>query len=561
MNIFHFLTGLAIFSGQLVGVLATLLANAALAQSVPRIGGVVATGFSATNVAAPGSALSVFGTNLVVPDTQCIAKAFPLPTGGTPCGVTVALDGKPAAFSVALSSQLTIYLPWEIEAGPGDLVVTVQGAGSSEPFEITIQDYAPGVHVYTSSSFTGPQAVATRQDGSQVSQVSPTNPAVSGDTLFLFAAGLGHTDNDPPLGDVTNETSRTLGRARVFLRLVADGAPSVAQNEGETVVETLFSGLYLGFVGVYYVEFTFPSGLDPGNYAIELEMSDPDGSNAVRSAPANLAVGAPRLTLNSVVNAASFGPGPIAAGSIVSLFGTRFGTSDNLSAFPSTEHEGLSVTFDGVAAPLFHVVASQNQINVLAPNDLPATGTVKVVVHTAAGMTNAFDAEMTEAAPGIFPVREPGSDRVFAAATIANTSWFSIPDSVSVALGLPRNCLADGISPAAVCGQPARPGEAIQIFATGLGRATPGGEPAGNVLPSNQTAPPAGPLYRTVMQPVVRIGELTAQVVFSGLAPGFAGLYQINAVVPAGVVPGDEVPIRLSMPNESSASALIAIRP
>jgi uncharacterized protein (TIGR03437 family) len=41
------------------------------------------------------------------------------------------------------------------------------------------------------------------------------------------------------------------------------------------------------------------------------------------------------------------------------------------------------------------------------------------------------------------------------------------------------------------------------------------------------------PLARTLSRPVLRIGGQTAQVDFSGLVPGYAGLYQVNAFIPA----------------------------
>jgi uncharacterized protein (TIGR03437 family) len=50
-------------------------------------------------------------------------------------------------------------------------------------------------------------------------------------------------------------------------------------------------------------------------------------------------------------------------------------------------------------------------------------------------------------------------------------------------------------------------------------------------------------------------------VLFSGLAPGFAGLYQVSIVIPEGVEEGDWIPIDLRMPWPSYGSdqATIAI--
>jgi uncharacterized protein (TIGR03437 family) len=81
--------------------------------------------------------------------------------------------------------------------------------------------------------------------------------------------------------------------------------------------------------------------------------------------------------------------------------------------------------------------------------------------------------------------------------------------------------------------------------------------------PAPRLSPPlnrGGSLYNSVIVPQVTIGGLPAQVAFSGLSPGFAGLYQVNAIVPAGVSPGDSVPLRVSTPNGLSDTVMIAIQ-
>ena len=89
-----------------------------------------------------------------------------------------------------------------------------------------------------------------------------------------------------------------------------------------------------------------------------------------------------------------------------------------------------------------------------------------------------------------------------------------------------------------------------------------GGNPNGASLATGAVAPANGnPLYKTIELPVVTIGEVPAQVVFSGLAPGFAGLYQINFQVPAGVPFGDQIPVRILGANGLSDTSTIAIQP
>ncbi len=439
--------------------------------------------------------------------------------------------------------------------GPAQLVATVEGVGDSAPFDLTIQKYAPAIAFDVVESPTG----FLDTDGVSITSDAP---AIGGKVILVFAYGLGNTDHDPPLGEAADgpQLANVSGTVGVFLRRVSEQAAVIAQAAAEIEAPVYFAGLTPSIANLYQVDFALPDGLEPGNYEVVLQISDEDGGNLARSAAAMLPVGAPPLTLNSVVNGASFLPGPIAPGTLVSLFAGGMRVSDNLGLFPSTKHEGLSITFNLEAAPLFHVIASQNQINLLAPNDLPGTGTANVVLATHDGLSEVLEVQLSEAAPGIFPVQVPGSDRVFAAATLANTAWLTIPDSVSTALGLPVDCEAAQVNPASYCGRPAKPGEAIQVFATGLGRATPGGDPAGDVLPSDQL-PPSDSLYWTVMRPQVSIASLPAQLIYAGLSPGFAGLYQVNVVVPEAAPAGDEVLLEIRMPNGSSAAALIAVQP
>jgi uncharacterized protein (TIGR03437 family) len=111
-----------------------------------------------------------------------------------------------------------------------------------------------------------------------------------------------------------------------------------------------------------------------------------------------------------------------------------------------------------------------------------------------------------------------------------------------------------------VCGKPAQAKDQIEIYLTGLGKATPNGDPNGNVLPTGSLAPTDGSvLNKTVGMPVVKIGGVPATVSFSGIAPGNAGQYQINVQVPDGVTPGDNVTLEVTMPDGSKDTVTIAI--
>jgi uncharacterized protein (TIGR03437 family) len=76
--------------------------------------------------------------------------------------------------------------------------------------------------------------------------------------------------------------------------------------------------------------------------------------------------------------------------------------------------------------------------------------------------------------------------------------------------------------------RPAKPGDAITIYAIGCGPVNPP-TPAGTIASGNTALP--NPLQ-------FRIGGVPATLTYSGLAPGAVGLYQFNLIVPS-VGPGD----------------------
>ena len=149
----------------------------------------------------------------------------------------------------------------------------------------------------------------------------------------------------------------------------------------------------------------------------------------------------------------------------------------------------------------------------------------------------------------------------FGFAQFNNTVWLALPDATTTALKIPGSCTASNLNPLTLCGQPAAPGDYLVLYTTGLGKATPNGDPNGTPLKTGDIPPAdASVLYKTVATPSVTVGGLPATVVFSGIAPGFPGLYQIDFQVPAGVS-GDDVPVAVSIVGSPADTRTIAIHP
>ncbi len=229
----------------------------------------------------------------------------------------------------------------------------------------------------------------------------------------------------------------------------------------------------------------------------------------------------PSITAGGVVNAASFAAGQaIAAGSLVSIFGTNLAPSTQAAqSIPlPTSMNGVSVTFNGVAAPL-HFVA-QRQINAQVPWEvLPAgtqSGTASVVV-TVNGVASApLSVPVGPVSPGIFTV-EFGVGK----AIVINQDGSLAQPSGSIS---------------GVATHPAMPGDILAILGTGLGAVTPPAVTGNNSLDTLRT---------NTTTPTVLIGGVQAQVQFSGLSPQFVGVNQINVVVPAGAPSGSAVSLQI----------------
>ncbi len=98
---------------------------------------------------------------------------------------------------------------------------------------------------------------------------------------------------------------------------------------------------------------------------------------------------------------------------------------------------------------------------------------------------------------------------------------------------------------------PCTTGSAISIYATGLGEVT--NQPATGQIAASS------PLSDTKATPAVTIGGLAAKVLFSGLAPGFVGVYQVNVQVPNAVPTGSAIPMAMWVGGATSNTVTIAV--
>jgi uncharacterized protein (TIGR03437 family) len=205
-------------------------------------------------------------------------------------------------------------------------------------------------------------------------------------------------------------------------------------------------------------------------------------------------------------------------GGLATLEGTGLTTQDaqNAISFPLPANlAGVRLKVNGVPAPL--LFASDTQVNFQCPQVSPGTA-LDFVLEAEGGVAVQLPrGVMQPAAPRLFAA-DPSQQGVV---LIANTNEIAMAKTE----GIPS--------------RPARPGEYLTIYASGLGEVKDGVTPG--------TAAPLDRLIFLSNKVSIVIEDLEIEPEFAGLAPGTAGLFQVNLRLPNGVTAGPAVPLYLKV--------------
>jgi uncharacterized protein (TIGR03437 family) len=246
------------------------LEAAASGAPVAFFGGVVNNATFEGDVLAPGGIVAVFGDGFVS-GQPVQATSLPLPTELG--GVRVLVNDNPAPVYFASSNQINFQIPYDTAAGNVTVRVEKGGqrgnavsmrVGRSVPrlLRLNIGDY--GIVVNGDGSFPIPPTSGVN-----------SHPAKVGDTLVIYALGLGQTE--PAVQSGVAAPSDPLGRARGNYR-VSFGAPGPFGGASADVTP-LYVGLTPNFVGLYQINVTIPQDT-PRGVAIPMALvSDEEGSS------------------------------------------------------------------------------------------------------------------------------------------------------------------------------------------------------------------------------------------------------------------------------------------
>ncbi|MCC6539779.1 MAG: hypothetical protein IT162_19680 [Bryobacterales bacterium] len=507
-------------------------------------------------------------TNLLAPGDPIIIRGTAL-TGGA-SGPTlvntlaVKVDGKRCLLKSFSPTQLEVVLPYDLAPGTLPLVISNSGAAivsstlriaKVAPNLLTNDWSAAGDGMIVRMQAT-PNMVETGGVVIEYPRASAAVPVIPGERVYALTTGLGTTNPATP----SLQFPTAPARIAVPVTLSAGGR---AMEDVAAFVEPeqywpFFREVsrFISIQGWSRVYFTVPKDMPEGAHALRITADGVAGNTVV------LHVGKRKPHVVAIATSTNTWGG-VSPGTLLSIYGLHLGPSAT-GGFDSFKAGDVSVEMDGRPVAVLGVFEPQGQINVVTPMDLPASRRITLTVKTPLGNTN-HPMFSYAVLPSVFKLPDPTDiKRSFAIATLANTVWLPLPDATATALGLPKDCAANQISPLSSCAQPVKAGDILQIYVTGMGRATSTGADPGPMIANGAIAPADGnPLYKIVAPVTVTIGDASAEVIFAGLAPGFAGLYQLNVRVPAAAKTGDAVTLEVASrlgERAISDKALIAVK-
>jgi uncharacterized protein (TIGR03437 family) len=241
----------------------------------------------------------------------------------------------------------------------------------------------------------------------------------------------------------------------------------------------------------------------------------------------------PVIGPKTVVSLSSLMNGSVAPGDYVAILGVSLGPTPSIRAdttkqLPTTLGQ-TSVTFDGVAAPMFF--ASANFVAVHAPFTLNPGATTQVQVVNTAGTSTGVPLTVVAAKPGVLTYESDGRGQ---------------------ARAINQDGSLNGDGSQAATQKPVPAGNWIAVYATGLGAVNPAitaGTPA-----------PVDTLSTTVSPVTANIGGQDAMVLWAGAAPTQIGVYQVNIVVPATATSGANRLVLTSAGNSSQADVTVQVK-
>jgi uncharacterized protein (TIGR03437 family) len=229
----------------------------------------------------------------------------------------------------------------------------------------------------------------------------------------------------------------------------------------------------------------------------------------------------------------------VAPGQIVALFGTDLVPGTGVATANSLplprSLQGVTVYVNGVAAPLYFT--SDNQINYQMSYST-ASGAASIVILREDGIAAHGSANIAPAAPALFSADASGRGQA-----AAQNSDFTRNGDPATSPQTKR----------------ARKGDFVILYGSGAGAQFINSNNNQPISMKDGEAAPGNPPAATATLPTVTIGGKNATVYFSGLAPGFVSLWQLNAQVPMDAPSGAAVEVVVNFGGRTANRLTIAV--
>jgi uncharacterized protein (TIGR03437 family) len=415
----------------------------------------------------------------------------------------------------AAGLPVPIPLPSSMTATPGgEYILLVTATGVADLYDATVDDWVSSRQIFTATQtgYVGPVAAGPKGQYYVVNGITLNSALVS--------VGSPNPRLVSALAPMANNTFAVFSPPAVTgVNTVPTTAPVVqimnATTGGSTLQVNALEGPITAAGGARAIISGRTMAVDSAN-AIAYVITT-SGLSVIQLTPP-AASGRPVPNQNGAVNLGSFQK-PVAPNGLLSIFGQNLGASELAGSLPlPTMLGGTCVTLNNVALPLF--MASPTQINAEIPPDL-AAGSYPLIVRSIANHIAAAPQSLTVSkyAPAVL-----------------------VPTAGQIALVHADGSLVNKDNPA-------NRDEHLTMYAVGLGPTTGGAVTAGAPSPSSPLAV-TGTVEVFFGDPTYKQAGIIVD--WSGLAPGFVGLYQLNLRVPGFHISGDALPVTLRIGSVNS---------
>lgn len=451
-----------------------------------------------------GGGVPASATALVKPG--CAAASFPGDANQDPgCSADIAFTTNSQGAFTATTKDGN---PW--------LSLVLDGLGSFRfvfPYRIHIQPPAGMAAGSYSGTITAKSAFAADNKSIPVTMQITTQPIAQASVDRLQVQ----------LAQGAPAFATTIGLTNIGLGSMAAGSVSASGGAWLTAAQTACPAVLVSpslAAAAGCVAVTLDAGsLAPGSNIGSMVINS-NAANGPVTIPVELDVvakGAPAILFQGVQDNATFVPGgAVSPGGVAAVKGEQFFFASPLSgpAPPlGTQIVTTQVLVNGSPAPLYAV--SYGQINFQMPVETPP-GTALVQVVRDGLPSNTVSVAVAARAPRLLLITTTGYGAIQNGAD--NPATLAMPVSYSV----------PGV--ATLQAHPAHAGDTIILYGIGLGATSP-------AVGTGAPAPGTPPFAQLTSQVQVIFGDsffgAKAAPLFAGLAPGFAGLYQVNVKIPA----------------------------